>query len=85
MCLAVPGKLLNIDDRDDPLRRRGSVDFGGVRKEVSLAFTPEAKTGDYVLVHVGMALSTVDEAEARRIFEDLERMGELAELDEAGP
>ncbi len=85
MCLAVPGKVVSIDDQSDPLLRRAKVDFGGVRKDVSLAFTPEASAGDYVLVHVGMALSMVDETEARRIFEDLKRMGELAELEGGGP
>jgi hydrogenase expression/formation protein HypC len=82
MCLAVPGKLISIEEPDDPLRRRGQVDFGGVKKEISLAFTPEATAGDYVLVHVGMALSTVDETEAARIFEELERLGEFAELED---
>jgi hydrogenase expression/formation protein HypC len=60
---------------------RGRVDFGGVRKEVSLAFTPEAAPGDYVLVHAGFALNIVDEAEAQRIFDELERMDELRDLE----
>jgi len=81
MCLAIPGKLVSVEG-DDPLERRGKVDFGGVRKEVSLAFTPEAAPGNYVLVHVGFALSVLDEEEARRTFEELERLGELAELEE---
>lgn len=81
MCLAVPGKVIEIED--DPLGlRRGKVDFGGVRKEVCLAYTPEARIGDYVLVHVGFSLSVVDEDEARKIFETLEKMEELAELNE---
>ena len=69
MCLAIPGKLLNVSG-DDPLMRAGKVSFGGAVKEVSLACVPEAKAGDYVLVHVGFALSVVDEAEAhsRQIF-----------------
>lgn len=80
MCLAVPGKIEAImDDGGDELRR-AKVDFGGVKKEVSLAFTPEARQGDYVLVHVGFALSVVDEQEAQKIFESLR---EMAELDEA--
>jgi hydrogenase expression/formation protein HypC len=82
MCLAIPGQLIEIDDHADPALRRGKVDFSGVKKQVSLAFTPEAATGDFVLVHVGFALSVVDEAEARKIFEDLRRMGELAELED---
>ncbi len=85
MCLAVPGKLIGVDDGGDPALRRGKVDFSGVKKEVSLAFTPEAVAGDYVLVHVGFALSIVDEAEARQTLEDLKRMGELAELGEESP
>ncbi len=58
--------------------RYARVDFAGIRKEVSLAFTPDAVTGDYVLVHVGFALNVVDEAEARKIFEQLKEMDELA-------
>ncbi len=81
MCLAIPGKLVSVEG-DDPLERRGKVDFGGVKKEVSLAFTPEAAPGSYVLVHVGFALSVLDEEEARRTFEELERLGELAELED---
>ena len=77
MCLAVPGKIVHIEDSGDELLRLAKVDFGGTRKEVNLAFTPEARLGDYVLVHVGFALNTVDEAEAQLIFEDLKRLGEL--------
>jgi hydrogenase expression/formation protein HypC len=80
MCLAIPGRIVEITEDPEPSLRRGKVDFSGVKKEVSLAFTPEAKTGDYVLVHVGFALNVVDEAEAAKIFEDLERMAELDEL-----
>ncbi len=85
MCLAVPGRLVSIVEDPDPMQRRGKVDFGGVRKEVNLAFTPEAGEGDYVLVHVGFALNVVDEEEAQRIFEELERMQELGELEEPSP
>ncbi len=84
MCLAIPGKLVSIDEAEAPELRRGKVDFAGVKREVSLAFTPEAEQGNYVLVHVGFALSVVDEAEAQQIFEDLKRMDELAELEEPG-
>jgi hydrogenase expression/formation protein HypC len=80
MCLAVPGKLISVDDSPS-LMRSGKVDFGGILKEVSLAYVPEAKLGDYVLVHVGFALSIVDEAEANQVFEYLKKMDELAELD----
>ena len=79
MCLAIPGKVLEIED--DPLGlRRGKVDFGGIRKEVCLAYTPEANIGDYVLVHVGFSLSVVDEKEALKIFETLREMAEIDEL-----
>jgi len=85
MCLAIPGRLVSVEREDDPALRTGKVDFGGIKKEVSLAFTPEAVLGDYVLVHVGFALSVVDESEAQRIFEDLKRMEELGELEEPAP
>jgi len=65
MCLAVPGELLEISG-DDDLTRTGRVSFGGVIKEVSLAYTPEARLGDYVLVHVGFAIQTINEEEAQR-------------------
>lgn len=81
MCLAVPGKVLSIVG-DDPVTRMARVDFGGIVKEVNMACVSEATVGDYVLVHVGMALSTIDEAEAREVFEYLRQMGDLAELDE---
>jgi hydrogenase expression/formation protein HypC len=79
MCLAVPGKILTVAG-DDPLTRTGRVSFGGIVKEVSLAYTPDAKVDDYVIVHVGFALNVLDEQEAGRIFEYLEQMGELEEL-----
>ena len=79
MCLAVPGKILDIQG-DDPLFRAGRVSFGGIVKQVSLACVPEAKVDDYVLVHVGMALSIVDEKEAAEVFSYLKEMGELEEL-----
>ena len=80
MCLAVPGKLLSVAG-DDPMLRAGRVSFNGVVREVSLACVPEAKPGDYVLVHVGFALSVVDEAEANRTFDYIRQMDELAELE----
>ncbi len=83
MCLAVPGKIERITG-DDPVTRMGRINFGGVVKEASLAYLPEVEVGDYVIVHVGFALSKVDEAEAKKIFEYLERMDELGELKE-GP
>jgi len=78
MCLAVPGKLLSIEG-DDPAFRIGRVDFCGVKKTVNLAFTPDAAPGDYLLVHVGFALTRVDEEEARRTYQYLEQIGALSE------
>ena len=83
MCLAIPGKVVSIGD-EDPLLRTGKVSFGGVLKEVSLAYVPEVKVGDYVIVHVGFALSRVDEEEANQVFEYLRQMQELSELDQSG-
>ncbi|MGA7954173.1 MAG: HypC/HybG/HupF family hydrogenase formation chaperone [Gloeobacterales cyanobacterium] len=75
MCLAVPGKIMSIDaTRSDPLLRTGKVSFGGMLREVSLAYVPETKVGDYVIVHVGFAISQLDEQEAERIFEDLQQI-----------
>ncbi len=81
MCLAVPGKILSIEG-SDPVLRSGRVDFSGIVKQINLAYVPEAKIGDYVLVHVGFAISIVDEQEAQQVFEYLRQMGELAELEE---
>ena len=81
MCLAVPGKITSIDETD-PVFRSGRVSFAGIIKNVNLAYVPEAKTGDYVLVHVGFAISIIDEAEAQEVFEYLRQIGELAELEE---
>jgi hydrogenase expression/formation protein HypC len=79
MCLAIPGRVLEIAG-DDPFFRTGRVSFGGIVKEVSLACVPEVRVGDHVLVHAGMALSVVDEREAAAVFAYLEQMGETAEL-----
>jgi hydrogenase expression/formation protein HypC len=85
MCLAIPGQVMSIAG-DDPLMRVARVDFGGIVKEINLAYTPEAKLGDYVLVHVGFAITVIDAEEARRVFEHLERIGEIeAELREVAP
>ena len=80
MCLAIPGKIERITG-EDPLTRMGQVNFGGIRKDACLAYVPEARVGDYVIVHVGFALSRVDEAEAQKVFEYLKEMEELGELD----
>lgn len=80
MCLAVPGRVISIATDGDDLSRSGKVSFGGVIKEVNLAFVPEVKVGDYVVVHVGFALSVVDEAEANKVFDYLRQMDELTDL-----
>lgn len=79
MCLAIPGKIERITG-DDPLTRMGQVNYGGILKEACLAYVPEAQVGDFVIVHVGFALSRVDEAEAQKVFEYLKQMEELEEL-----
>jgi len=79
MCLAVPGKVVEIIDSGDIAFRLGKVDFGGIRKDVNLAYTPEAEVGKYVLVHVGFAISVIDEEEAQRVFDYLKQMGDLEE------
>ena len=84
MFLAIPGKIESISG-DDPLTRMGKVNFGGIRKEACLAYVPEARIGDYVIVHVGFALSRLDEDEAQKVFEDLKQIEELGELQENGP
>ncbi len=81
MCLAVPGKILSIEGED--LARTARVSFGGIVKQVSLAYVPEAVVGDYAIVHVGFAISLLDEQEALRTFEYLKQMDELAELEAA--
>ncbi len=82
MCLAIPGKIVSIEG--DDIMRTARVDFGGVIKEVNLAYAPEAKVGEYALVHVGFAISVIDEEEALKVLAHFESLGELqAELDEA--
>ena len=77
MCLAVPGRLVEVYQQSDlPM---GKVEFGGILKEVCLAYTPEAQVGDYVIVHVGFAISRVDEAEAEEIFSYLQQISEAGE------
>jgi len=79
MCLAVPGRLIEIVPGGDIAFRVGKVDFGGIRKEINLAYVPEAEVGKYVLVHVGFAISVIDEDEAQRVFKYLEELGGLQE------
>jgi hydrogenase expression/formation protein HypC len=78
MCLAVPGKVLTVEEGDLAFRS-GNVDFCGIRKTVNLAFTPEVRPGDFVLVHVGFALTRIDEEEANRTFQYLAQIGALKE------
>jgi hydrogenase expression/formation protein HypC len=82
MCLAIPGKVESVSGNDQ-LSRVGKVNFGGILKEVSLAYVPEVKVGDYVIVHVGFALSRLDEDEAHKVFEYLKEMEDLNELGES--
>lgn len=82
MCLGIPGRIASADDASG--LRMGTVDFGGVERAVCLAYVPEARAGDYVIVHVGFAISVVDEAEARRTLEILEAMGDVLEQELAG-
>lgn len=77
MCLGVPGKVVEIYERDG--LRMGKIDFGGVLKEACLAYVPEVEVGDYTLIHVGFAINRVDEEEARRSYEMLEEIGALEE------
>jgi hydrogenase expression/formation protein HypC len=81
MCLSIPGKLIEITSQLDETFRLGKVSFDGVIKEISLTLVPEAKVNDYVMVHVGAAISVVDEAEAHKTFELLKQLGELQDLD----
>lgn len=78
MCLAIPGKVVEIQEVDDLLMAKAS--FGGVVKQVCLQYTPDVQVGDYVLVHVGFALNKIDEAEAEETFRALEQLGQLDEL-----
>ena len=84
MCLAIPGQIISINS-GEAFAHMGRVNFGGIVKEVSLAYVPEANVGDYVIVHVGFAISTLDEAEAHQVFAYLREMDELAELEDNAP
>jgi hydrogenase expression/formation protein HypC len=83
MCLGIPGKVVETYREDDVLM--GKVDFGGIQKRVCLEHVPEAKVQDYVLVHVGFALSLIDEEEANQVFTFLERMNQLNDLEVPPP
>lgn len=79
MCLSIPGKLTAITAQLDDTFRFGRVSFGGIMREVNLSMVPDAKVGEYVLVHVGVAIGKIDEEEAHKTFEYLQRIGELQE------
>lgn len=81
MCLAIPGRIETINQTEDVLYRTAKVRFGGVVKEVNTSLVPDAEPGDYVLVHVGVAISKVDAEEARLTIEYLRKMGELDDLE----
>jgi hydrogenase expression/formation protein HypC len=84
MCLGIPGQVIEIEP--NPLgMTQGKVSFGGITKQVCLAYVPEAEVGDYVVVHVGFAISKIDEQEAKEVFRFLEKLGELAELETPQP
>jgi len=80
MCLGVPGKVLEIVPNDTGMTM-GKVSFAGIIKDVCLAYIPEVKIDDYVIVHVGFAISKIDETEAQEVFRFLDQMGDLAELE----
>lgn len=80
MCLAIPGKIQSIESMYDGLVRMAKVSFGGIVKQASLEMVPDAQIGDYVLVHVGVAITKVDEEEAAKTFEYLKEIGEIDEL-----
>lgn len=77
MCLAIPGKILQVID-EDPLSRMAEVSFGGARKKISLAFVPEAMVGDYAIVHAGFAISILDEESASEVFHYLKQLDDSA-------
>ena len=82
MCLGIPGKVLEIFQADESVPM-GKVEFGGITKDICLVYLPEVAVGDYVLVHVGFAISQIDEAEAQEIFSYIDQIGEFAELGES--
>lgn len=79
MCLGIPGKIVKIWGEEDELLRMGRVDFGGIVREVSLAYVPEVQVGDYVIVHVGFALHTIDEEEAQETLALFREIGAIEE------
>ena len=80
MCLAIPGKIQSINKSSDELLSSAIVSFGGLTKEVNISMVPEAKVGDYTLVHVGVAISIINESEALKTLNYLKEIGDLDEL-----
>ena len=81
MCLGVPGKVIEIEPDESLGLIRGKAQFGGITKEVNLTYTPDVRIGDYVIVHVGFAISRLDEEQAQQVFAYLKELGELQELE----
>ncbi|MFO7907933.1 MAG: HypC/HybG/HupF family hydrogenase formation chaperone [Pirellulaceae bacterium] len=83
MCLGIPGRVLEIiPSEQDSAMRMGKVEFGGIAKDICLAYLPDVEVGDYVLVHVGFAISRLDEEEAGEIFSYIEQLGELSDMND---
>ena len=79
MCLAIPGQIISVSEGNDPLARKGRVSFSGISKEISLAYVPEAKINDYVIVHAGFALTVLDEDDA---LASLQAFGDLSSFED---
>lgn len=82
MCLAIPGKIIELSEKNG--MKMSKVDFGGITREACLEYVPEARIGEYVMVHVGFAISKVDEEEANRTYQYLAEMDALQEIDDSG-
>jgi hydrogenase expression/formation protein HypC len=82
MCLAIPGKIIELNEKNGV--KMSKVDFGGITREACMEYVPEARIGEYVMVHVGFAISKVDEEEAARTYQYLAEMDALQELDDTG-
>lgn len=83
MCLAIPGEVMSLSEQHG--LRYGKIRFGGISREVCMEYQPEAKVGDFVLVHVGFAISTIDPEQAAESWKVLEQIGQMAELEEEAP
>ncbi len=85
MCLSIPGKIVSVADGAQDDLRMGRVAFGGITKEICLAYVPEAEVGDYVIVHVGFAISKLNQEDARQVFTYLAELGDVGELGALDP